>query len=100
MFDSHSTVPSRIIKEQLFDYYSNFEEYTIRYPKYCGQVSIVLKSNNVVITRELWNIESPKEEELIEVRYRLSPSTEISYEIISDNKLGIENKMKFSDSQT
>lgn len=83
-------------KEYLFDYFSNFEDYPVRYPKYCGQLDIISRSDNETITRELWNIETPKEYELIEVRYQLTPSAEISYEIISENRIGIKNMMRFS----
>jgi hypothetical protein len=83
-------------KEALFDYFSNFEEYPVRYPKHCGQVDIISRSDNEIITREFWNIQLPQEYELIEVRYQLFRPTEIKYEIIGDARLGINNMMQFS----
>lgn len=99
MSESRSIGPSMLTKEVIFGYYSDFENYPVRYPKYCGQVSILLKSDNEVITKELWNIETPKEHELIEVKYHLSPPLVIKYEIIGENRFGVKNKMQFSDSK-
>lgn len=96
MSESRIIRPINMSKEELFEYFSNFEEYPVRYPKYCGRVDIISKSENEVITRELWNIDSPKGHELIEVRYHLIPPVEIGYEIISDNRQGIKNMIQFS----
>jgi hypothetical protein len=100
----HRSGPFKGNKKSVFEYYQNFEEYPQRYPKYCEWVELADRKENVVTTKEFWNISLDNEiyHALITVRYELIPFTEIRYEIIEGNLarlIGIKNRMKFSDLQ-
>lgn len=101
MLDSipHSGGDYRVSKESAFEYFQNFEEYPRRYQKYCKWVEVIDRSENMVTTREFWNIALDEDVDhvLITVRYELTPFTEIRYEIMSGYMTGIKNSMKFSD---
>lgn len=101
MLDSipHSGGDYSVSKELAFEYFQNFEEYPRRYPKHCKWIEVIDRSENIVTTKEFWNIalDNDVDHVLITVRYELIPFTEIRYEIMSGYKTGIKNSMKFSD---
>lgn len=81
-----------------FEYFSQFEKYPERYYKYCSQLDILEKKDNVIVTREIWNMTPNKDFDhvTIKVKYTLIPEKEIQYEVIDGFGTGIiKNKFTF-----
>jgi hypothetical protein len=101
VYDSnpHSTGEYRATKQHAFEYFRNFEEYPVRYSKYCKWVRVVSRSDNSITTKEFWNITLDKNMDhvVLDVRYELIPNTAISYEILGRYASGIKNRISFLD---
>jgi hypothetical protein len=81
-----------------FQYYSDLEAYTERYPDYCKQVDVIEKSDNgnMMKTKEFWNIFVDRDIDhvVLYVNYNLFPLKEIRYEIVDSSYkklVGIKN---------
>lgn len=90
-----------VTKQEAFDYHKEFQQYSIRYPKYCQNIEITNCTNTEITTKEFWNVtlDSETDHALIEVRYHLTPNSEIKYEILKGNMSGVKNRIIFSDSK-
>lgn len=92
----HYTIVRAISVDKAFQYFSDFENYKQRYPKYCADIQIAEASGDQLRTREIWNLSIGEIEHVtIEVLYTKKPPNEIGYEIIEGFGKGTRQSMYF-----
>jgi hypothetical protein len=99
----HFTRAFNIPLSKVYDYYSNIEEYTQRYPRHYSKVDVISSSDdNSINTRQFLNISLDRNQDLVnvEVKYTFVPQKEIQYEIKGYGKTVIKNSMWFRGEDT
>lgn len=97
MEEHYSTVLNMPI-EKVFQYYSDFEKYTERYPLYCAQIDIE-KSEDTTISNEIWMLTLGLDVSHVKVkiRYTLIKNKEIQYEFLDEQNKGMKNSFVFEE---
>jgi hypothetical protein len=98
----HFTRAFNIPLSKVYDYYSNIEEYTERYPRYYSKIDVISSSDNSIDTRQFLNISLDENEDHlnVEVKYIFVPLTEIQYVIKGYGETIIKNSMWFRGEDT
>jgi hypothetical protein len=94
----HFTRAFNIPLSKVYDYYSNIQEYTQRYPRHYSKIDVISSSDdNSINTRQFLNISLDRNQDHVnvEVKYTFVPQKEIQYEIKGYGKTVIKNSMWF-----
>jgi len=70
--------------KRAFEYFTAFEEFEKRYPRYCARIDVIEKTFDRVITEEFWNMALGNDisHVKLKVEYVLTPNQQIQYKII------------------